>query len=129
MANVRHELPRGHWVETRDPWDVLERDAKEFRKGLPKAEQSSPAGGLAGVPPQLAAQAADDDADDELVRRRGVYTIAWTITDWGGEKLDGKPRDEATIDELPLPLSRAISNVVSAFWREVRGEDFPAGTP
>lgn len=120
MPNIRRELPKGHWCETRDPWEVTERDVKAMRKSLPKTEKKAVAN-LAGRPPQLADQ--DGEEDQDIAEARGWHSICWVITGWGGELLDGKPVTPEVGMSLPLPLSTGIVKASNAFWREVNGED------
>lgn len=127
MPNIHVDLPRGHWCETRDPWEVTEADAKAMRAGLPRPEKKTPAN-LAGTPPQLAGLT-DEGDDGDFAEARGRHVIAWTIAAWGGPLLDDVEITPESIVQIPLPLSSAVAKASNRFWREVRGDADPTEAP
>lgn len=106
----RVTLPRGNWVTFRDPWEVTEKDLREFRLGMPKAK--------------AATTNVDESDDPELTEqtvKRNHYTWSWFVTDWGGPELDGVPVGPDAFEAMAVPLKRAIDRAIGPVIRELNG--------
>ena len=124
----RIELPRTHWVEVRDAWDITERERNSIQAEVAgQIKASRPArranAGLAGTAPQRAGADDGEDIEAEMKARAesGHALIRRFVLAWGGPLLDGKDITQENIDALPAPLFNAIDQAV----QPVLGEVFP----
>lgn len=119
MPNTRVELPRDHWVEVRDPWEITEKEVLELTADLIRRTSKNAPNPTPGVP-----GAAGDPLEEFRSRTEGVHhLVASLVVAWGGPLLDGKERDPETIGDLPAPLIRAIDEALAPVMREL----FPTG--
>lgn len=121
-ASGRIDLPRGHWVELKDPWEITERERNAIvadnaaKTGGNRASRRQNAG-LAGTAP--ASDDEDPRAEFLAAVDAGHGLVARFISAWGGPLLDGKPITQETLVDLPAPLYVAIDAAVTPALREV----------
>lgn len=121
MPNERVELPREHWVEVRDPWDITEDERNALWADLARqsrSRQPSPApGGDLAPPPSIA----DVDPEKEIRSRseNGRRLMAMLFVKWGGPLLDDRPLTIEEIAKVPVPLFNALDAVVMPAVREL----------
>lgn len=138
MPGERVELPRGHWVVLKDPWEITERERQPLQVAFlelgqrRRVQQTAAAPGGDGAQSPVPGAAPTEPKEDaastvETMSAFGRDLVAFFVVEWD---LD-KPISADSMLDLPVPLYNAIDDLVGPLVAEL----FPnlgrgvAGTP